>query len=414
VARHVFRVTLRPIDHVIVVGAGLAGWRLVEFLRGEGYEGAITLVGDEAHAPYDRPPLSKQVLTGRWDVSKSILATPEKLAESNATVLLSDRAVALDVESTTVELASGKKITGTHVVIATGARARPLSYPSSGELATLRSYDDALRLCETLDGLAPDSVVVIIGGGFIGGEAATSIKARGLVPIVLEAAERPLITVLGDEVSAWLQLMAEPAGIDLRTRQQIRDVALSESGATVYLEDGKAIEASAVLAAVGSAFDLEWLASSGLTLDGGIVVDRNFEAAPHVAAIGDVAKFPLRGVDGDELVRIEHWQLAVEHALELARNWMSDERAIVPMVPYFWSDQMGRKIQLLGHPRPSDDVTLVEGSPEELKWLALYSRHGLVTGVVALSNPRGLTKSRPVLNEVTTLENALALAPWSA
>src|ERR1700677_3555889 len=101
--------------------------------------------------------------------------------------------------------------------MATGARARPLSYPSSGELATLRSYDDALRLCETLDGLAPDSAVVIIGGGFIGGGAATSIKARGLVPIVLEAAERPLITVLGDEVSAWLQLMAEPAGIDLRT-----------------------------------------------------------------------------------------------------------------------------------------------------------------------------------------------------
>jgi 3-phenylpropionate/trans-cinnamate dioxygenase ferredoxin reductase component len=413
VARHVFRVTLQPSDHVIVVGAGLAGWRLVEFLRREGYEGAITLVGDEAHAPYDRPPLSKQVLTGRWDVSKSILATPEKLADSHATVLLSDRAVALDVESITVELASGKKITGTHVVIATGARARPLSYPSSGELMTLRSYDDALRLCETLDGLAPDSVVVIIGGGFIGGEAATSMKARGLVPIVLEAAERPLITVLGDEVSAWLQLMAGPAGIDLRTRQQIRDVAVSETGATVYLEDGNAIEASAVLAAVGSAFDLEWLASSGLTLDGGIVVDRNFEAAPHVAAIGDVAKFPLRGVDGDELVRIEHWQLAVEHALELARSWMSDERAIVPMVPYFWSDQMGRKIQLLGHPHPSDDVTLVEGSPEELKWLALYSRHGLVTGVVALSNPRGLTKSRPVLNEVTTLENAFALAPWS-
>jgi NADPH-dependent 2,4-dienoyl-CoA reductase/sulfur reductase-like enzyme len=123
-------VTLQPSDHVIVVGAGLAGWRLVEFLRGEGYEGAITLVGDEAHAPYDRPPLSKQVLTGRWDVSKSILATPEKLADSHAAVLLSDRAVALDVASTTVELASGKRVAGTHVVIATGARARPLSYPS--------------------------------------------------------------------------------------------------------------------------------------------------------------------------------------------------------------------------------------------------------------------------------------------
>jgi NADPH-dependent 2,4-dienoyl-CoA reductase/sulfur reductase-like enzyme len=400
-------------DHVIVVGAGLAGWRFVEFLRREGYDGAITLIGDEAHAPYDRPPLSKQVLSGRWDVSKATLATPEKIVDSHATVLLGDRAVALDVESTTVELASGKKITGTHVVIATGARARPLSYPSSGDLMTLRSYDDAVRLCGRLEGLAPESVVVIIGGGFIGGEAATSIKARGLVPIVLEAAERPLITVLGNQVSAWLLLMAEPAGIDLRTRQRIRDVMATENGAMILLEDGEAIEASAVLAAVGSAFDIEWLASSGLTLDGGVVVARNFEAATRVAAIGDVAKFPLRGVDGDELVRIEHWQLAVEHAMELARSWMSDERAIVPMVPYFWSDQMGRKIQLLGHPHPNDDVTLVEGGPEELKWLALYSRRGLVTGVVALSNPRGLTKSRVVLNEVTTLEGALVLAPWA-
>ncbi len=406
--------SLQASDHVIVVGAGLAGWRLVEFLRREGFEGEITLIGDESHAPYDRPPLSKQVLSGRWDVSKSILATPEKLVDARAKVMLGDPAIALDVESTTVELASGQKVAGTHVVIATGARARPLSYPSSGELMTLRTFDDSARLSEALDRLAPESVVVIIGGGFIGGEAATSIKARGLAPIVLEAAERPLITVLGDEVSAWLLLMAEPAGIDLRTRQKIRDVVITEKGATILLEDGEAIEASAVLAAVGSAFDMEWLASSGLTLDGGVVVDSNFEAAPHVAAIGDVAKFPLRGVDGDEFVRIEHWQLAVEHAMELARFWMSDERALVPMVPYFWSDQMGRKIQLLGHPHPSDDVTLVEGSPEALKWLALYSRRGLVTGVVALSNPRGLTKSRVVLNEVTTLEDALALAPWSS
>ncbi len=404
--------SLRPSDHVIVVGAGLAGWRFVEFVRRDGFEGEITLLGDEPHAPYDRPPLSKQVLSGRWIADKATLATPEKLAESRATVMLNERAVKLDVEATTIELASGARVEGTHVVIATGARARPLSFESSGELPTLRTYDDVVGLSEKLDRLEPASVVAIIGGGFVGAEAATSIKARGHVPVVLEAAERPLITVLGEEVSAWLLRAPQAAEIDLRVNQRIRDVVVDNGGATILLEDGEAIKASLVLAAVGSTIETEWLAHSGLTIDGGVVVDRNFEAAPRVGAIGDIAKFPLRGVAGDELVRIEHWQVAVEQALELARYWTSDEITTSRLIPYFWSDQMGKKIQLLGHPHPTDEVTLVSGSPEELKWVAIYSRGGLVTGVVALSNPRGLTKSRVLLYEMT-LEDALVLAPWS-
>ena len=405
--------SLRSSDHVIVVGAGVAGWRFVEFLRLDGFGGAITLIGDEPHAPYDRPPLSKQVLSGRWAPDKATLATPEKLAESLAAVLLGERAVALDVEAMAVELASGTRIEGTHVVIATGARARALSYESSGELLTLRTYDDVVRLRGALEKLSPESVVGVIGGGFLGAEAATSIKARGLVPIVLEAAERPLITVLGDDASAWLMLVPQAAEIDLRTNQRIRDVVISERGATIVLEDGEAIEASAVLASVGSAVETDWLVTSGLTIDDGVVVDHNFEAAPHIGAIGDIARFPLPGVEGDELVRIEHWQVAVEQAIELAHYWTSGNASTTRMIPYFWSDQMGKKIQLLGHPHPSDEVTLVSGSPEELKWVAIYARGGLVTGVVALSNPRGLTKSRVLLDDVTTLEDALLLAPWS-
>jgi NADPH-dependent 2,4-dienoyl-CoA reductase/sulfur reductase-like enzyme len=404
---------LQSSDHVIVVGAGVAGWRFVEFLRRDGFDGAITLIGEERHAPYDRPPLSKQVLAGRWAADKATLATPEKIAESLATILLGERAVALDVATTTVELASGRRVEGTHVVIATGARARALSYESSGDLMTLRTYDDAVRLHELLETLAPASVVAIIGGGFLGAEAATSIKARGHVPVVLEAAERPLIAVLGETVSAWLLLVPKAAEIDVRTSQRIRDVVVRDRGATILLDDGEPIDVSMVFAAVGSTVETDWLASSGLTIDGGVVVDQNFEAARHIGAIGDVAKFPLPGVHGDEIVRIEHWQVAVEQAIELAHYWTSNDAARSRMIPYFWSDQMGKKIQLIGHPHPSDDVTLVSGSPEELKWVAIYARDGLITGVVALSNPRGLTKSRILLEEITTLEDALALAPWS-
>lgn len=400
-------------DHVIVVGAGLAGWRVVEFLRRGGYDGALTLIGDEAHAPYDRPPLSKQVLSGRWGVEKSTLATPEKLVESGANIRLGHRAVALDVEETSVELADGTSVKGTHVVIATGSRARALSYESSGELMTLRSYDDSVRWHQLLESIEPESVIAIIGGGFIGAEAATSIKARGHVPVVLEVAERPLISILGNEVSAWLHLMAKAAEIDVRTSQRIADIDLTGDRALISLEGGGHVEARAVLAAVGSTLDTEWLNSSGLTINDGVVVDRNFQAAKNVAAIGDVARFPLAGVGGNELVRIEHWQTAVEHAMELAHFWTTGEALTSRMIPYFWSDQMGKKIQLLGHPHPNDDVTLVAGSPEELKWLALYSRAGLVSGVVALSSPRGLTKSRVLLEEVTSLDAALALAPWA-
>lgn len=400
-------------DHVVVVGAGLAGWRLVEFLRGAGFGGSLTLIGDERHAPYDRPPLSKQVLAGRWDVGKATLATPEKLGAASATLRLGERAVALDVERTAVQLEGGEWIEGSHVALAIGTRARALGFASSGELMTLRSVDDELRLEAVLAQLAPESVVAIIGGGFIGAEAATSLKARGYVPVVLEAAERPLISVLGDEVSSWLALMAKAADIDVRTGQAVSDVVPIEGGFEIRFEGSPALRARAVLAAVGSQLETGWLDSSGLRLDDGVVVDRNFQAAPRVAAIGDVARFPLAGVDGDELVRVEHWQMAVEHAMELARFWSTGVSSSARVVPYFWSDQMGRKIQLIGHPHPSDEVSLVAGSPDELKWLALYSRRGLVSGVVALSDPRGLTKSRVLLEQVTTLADALDLAPWS-
>jgi NADPH-dependent 2,4-dienoyl-CoA reductase/sulfur reductase-like enzyme len=214
-------------------------------------------------------------------------------------------------------------------------------------------------------------------------------------------------------VSAWLDPIAKAAEIDVRSHQRVVDVEASGDGARIVFEGGETLDAAAVLAAVGSTLNTEWLSPSGLTLDGGVVVDRHFQAAPGVAAIGDVAKFPLPGPEGDELVRIEHWQVAVEHAMELARFWTTGEAPARRMIPYFWSDQMGKKIQLLGHPHPSDDVALVGGSPEELKWLALYSRRGIVTGVVALSDPRGLTKSRILLEGSTRLDSALALAPWS-
>ncbi len=404
---------LQPSDHVVVVGAGFGGWRLVEALRRDGYDGAITLVGEETYAPYDRPPLSKHVLAGKWDVERATLATPERLAASDVTLRLGVRAIGLDVEAVTVELEDGSRLEGTHVVIATGTRARRLPFSADDHVLTLRNRDDELRMRHELQKLDEGSVVAVIGGGFIGAEVATQLKSRGFVPVVLEAAARPLIGVVGAEVSSWLERLAADAQIELRNDQRIRDVERDADGFVIRFDDGDDLRAALVVVGAGALPNFEWLKGSGLTLDNGVVVDENLLARAHIAAIGDVARFSWPNVMGEELVRIEHWEVANVHANALAHYWMTGEGATALMVPYFWSDQYGKKIQMLGHARPDDDVVRVSGSPEEGKWLALFSRGGVVTGVVTLSQPRALMLSKHLLESPSTLDGALSDAPWT-
>jgi NADPH-dependent 2,4-dienoyl-CoA reductase/sulfur reductase-like enzyme len=414
VARDVLAlIVLQRSDHVVIVGAGFAGWRLVEALRREGFDGAVTLVGEETYAPYDRPPLSKQVLAGKWDVERATLATPEKIAAANVELHLGVRATSLDVESATVTLENGRRVAGTHVVIATGARARRLAYSADAKIYALRNRDDELRL-RPLTGGETGNTVAVIGGGFIGAEVATQMKGLGFAVTVFEALPRPLFGTLGPEVSAWLERLAEDAGIDLRTDQQIRDVEVGDADFTILLEDGTTQPGfHAVIVGVGALPNYEWLEGSGLTLDNGVVVDATLLARENIAAIGDVARFSWPNVMGEELVRIEHWEVANGHANSLAHYWMTGEGPRELMVPYFWSDQYGKKIQMLGHPRPTDDVILVSGSPDEGKWLALYSRGGVVTGLIALSQPRALMLSKHLLESPSTLALALDDAPWA-
>lgn len=400
-------------DHVVIVGAGFSGWRLVEALRREGFDGALSLIGDETYPPYDRPPLSKQVLAGKWEVERATLATPERIAECRVDLRLGARAKSLDIESNTVELDDGARVVGTRIVIATGARARRLPFSADAQILTLRNRDDELRMRRELEHVAPASVIAVIGGGFIGAEVATQLKSRGFVPIVLEAATRPLIGVLGPDVSSWLERLASDAGIELRNDQRISDVERDGDGFLVRFDDGVELAAAAVVVGAGALPNFEWLEGSGLTLDNGVVVDENLLAREHVAAIGDVARFSWPNVSGEEQVRIEHWEVANVHANALAHYWMTDEGAELLMVPYFWSDQYDKKIQTLGHPRPDDDVVRVSGSVDEGKWLALYSRDGVVTGIVTLSQPRALMLSKHLLETPSTLDGALRDAPWA-
>ena len=396
--------TLTSTDHVVVVGAGLAGWRFIESLRRDGYEGKITLIGDEPYAPYDRPPLSKQVLSGKWEIDKTVLASDEALESANITFIFGVSATSLDVKNHRVTLENGETVSGTHIVIATGTRARRISFSDESLVHTIRNRKDIEGLNAHLATVSEGATVAVIGGGFIGAEAATALKARGLTPVVLEALQRPLIGALGDQASQWLLPLPSNAEIELRTSQVIRDI----SDGSVVFADGSSLEVAAVVLGVGAEVNTEWLQSSGLVLDGGVVVDEHLLATPTIGALGDVAKFPFKG----ELTRIEHWQVATDHAAALSLHWAMGEKA-PDMVPYFWSDQYGKKIQMLGHPHPSDDVVKVAGSDEEGKWLALYSRGGVVTGILSLSQPRWLMVSKVLLDEETTLTRAMELQPWA-
>ena len=412
-ARHVLLTTLTSKDHVVVVGAGLAGWRLVEALRRDGFAGAITLIGDELHAPYDRPPLSKNVLVGKWGPERTTLATPEHIERSDVTLRLGVAATQLDVANTTVHLSDDTVVEGTFVVVATGSRARHLGYSADPLLHTIRSRDDLVALEVALSGLGKGSAIAVIGGGFIGAEAATALRTRGFEPIVLEVASRPLLGALGAEVSLWLEGLATEAGVELRTSQRIVDVKFAEDSFAVSFDDDVDLVVRAVVVGAGAVPNVEWLATSGLEIDNGVVVDESLLATDRVAAIGDVASFSWRNVFGTERVRIEHWQVANDHAAHLAHVLVTGEELSSPMIPYFWSDQYGKKIQMLGHPRGSDHAQIVSGSVAQGKWTALYSRDGVLSGVVSLSQPRALMLTKVLLEERTTLEDALHRAPWS-
>ena len=280
---------------VLVVGAGAAGLAVAETLRREGHTGELTLLGAEPHPPYDRPPLSKQILAGEWTRDRLTLRTPERLAELRLTLRLGETAVSLDPAARTVGLAAGDGDGGVEsvpydvLVVATGVRARPL--PGAGA-RVLRTIGDAVRLRERLvrGGLAGRGRPgrwVVVGAGFLGAEAASVVRTAGAEVTVLEPAAVPLAHAVGSRVGEAVAQAHRDHGVDLRTGVAV--AAVAEGG--VVLANGERVEADEVLVAVGSIPNTEWLGGSGLVLRDGLVCDAYCRAAPGVFAVGDVARW---------------------------------------------------------------------------------------------------------------------------
>ncbi len=400
-------------DRVTIVGASLAGYWAAETLRRDGFDGAVSLIGDEPHAPYDRPPLSKKYLAGGVDRHRVDLADPEKLASLDLDLRLGHRATGLDVAARTLEV-DGVVEPFDGLVVATGARCRTL--PETGGMAgvhTLRTVDDADAVRAAMD--AGAERVVVVGAGFIGAEVASTATERGLAVTMVEALDAPFGRVLGVEMGAVLADVHRGHGVDLRTGTGVDEVLTGSDGAGarvagVRLSDGTEVAADLVVVGIGVIPNVDWLEGSGLELADGVVCDETCLAAPNVVAAGDVARWANPRYDGS--MRVEHWDNAVQQGVHAARRLLQTDEEAQPFspVPWFWSDQYDRKVQLAGRTHPDAEVRVVTGSVDEHRFVAYYGHAGRFLGALGMNRPRHVMQSKGLLEQGATWDEALAFA----
>lgn len=414
---------LAPDATVVVVGASLAGLRAAETLRAEGHRGPLVMIGAEADFNYDRPPLSKQFLAGTWAMERIRLRPDTKIEALGLDLRLGHRAVQLDLGGNRLELDDGSPVGYDGLVIATGACARTLpgmELDAEGNAAvhTLRTLADARALAGALEGAQR---VAVVGGGFIGAEVASTCAARGLQVTVVEALPTPLAGALGEAMGSVCAGLHGDHGVTLKTATTVRAVVPPDPGrgrpARLELVPNatsgsvEVLGCDVVVAGIGVAPCDDWLVGSGLHLDDGVVTDAALFAAPSVVVAGDVARFPAAFLDGHH-VRLEHWTNAAEQGAHAARSLLAGRGAATSFetVPYFWSDQYGVKIQMLGHPQCDDDVAVVEGSGSiaERRFVALYERHGRLAAALGFGRPRQLMGYRALLEAGASFDEALA------
>jgi 3-phenylpropionate/trans-cinnamate dioxygenase ferredoxin reductase subunit len=376
--------------HVVVVGAGLGGLRTVEFLRAEGFSGRITLVGDELHEPYDRPPLSKQILAGQWPEERAVLHRGE-LAELDIALHLGRKAVGVDHSA--VDLDDGTRLSYDTLVVATGVRPRRLpGQPDHPKLHVLRTLDD----CRELRGsISRARSLLVVGAGFIGAEVAATARTAGLEVTMLEALPTPFARVLGEHVGQLCAQLQTDNGVTVRCGVPLEDFIVSESGIAAQLADGSIASADCAVIGVGTVIDAGWLAGLEVSTAGGLLCDTTglVEGTGNVYAVGDIAAWQHPTV-GDR-PRIEHWSSAGEQAAVVAQRLAGKQiTRQADVVPYFWSDQYGLTLQLIGR---SDLATSVEvlHDPGMIKGtVAGYFANGALVAVLAFHAPRLLNRYR--------------------
>ncbi|MGW0782753.1 NAD(P)/FAD-dependent oxidoreductase [Streptomyces sp. NPDC002913] len=382
---------LRHPSHVLVVGASAAGLTTAETLRRKGYEGRLTLLGGERHLPYDRPPLSKQVLDGTRTPDTSRLRAPDALAALDAEILLGDPATGLDPVTRTVRTASGRELRADAVVIATGVRPRTLPVPPGTEgVHVLRTLDDALALRA---GLLASRRLVVAGEGVLGSEIAATARTMGLDVTLAGPQPAPMLAQFGPVIAARLAALHTGHGVRLRLGHAVTGLTAARGRVTgVRLDTDEVLPADLVVVAIGAEPATGWLAGSGLRVDNGLVCDSRCRAAEGIYAVGDVARWHHELLDAS--MRLENRTNATEQAMAVADTILGADRPYVP-VPYFWTDQFDARIQAYGRFSPDAQVGVVDGDPASGRFVARCEQGGRVTGVIGWNMPRQARLRRP-------------------
>ncbi|WP_331771322.1 FAD-dependent oxidoreductase (plasmid) [Embleya sp. NBC_00888] len=372
---------------VVVVGASMGGLRAAEQLRAAGWTGGITVVGDEPHMPYNRPPLSKDALAG--GVSHAALAFRPRASCADVDWRLGRAAVAADLTTRRIRLADGEWLSYAGLVVATGLRPRRLTCPGPrGGRYVVRTLDDARHLRAAL---GPGRRVVVVGAGFIGCEVAATARSLGAEVTVVGPEAEPMYRPLGAELGAALRRRHLARGVRFELGRTVRESIGDRYVTGVLLDDGRELPADVVVEAVGSIPNTEWLAGNGLDLDDGVRCDAllRVESRPDVVAVGDVARFVNPRYD-DVPRRVEHWSMPTDSAKRAARTLAAhlagtdcDPTPFAPL-PSFWSDQYDERLQSYGAPGlAGTDVRLLEGDWDG-DCAVGYHRDDALVGVVAL------------------------------
>jgi NADPH-dependent 2,4-dienoyl-CoA reductase/sulfur reductase-like enzyme len=411
------------VEHLVVVGASLAGLRAVEAARKAGFAGGITLIGAERHLPYDRPPLSKDFLDATApgvELSIPFFRSDDVFAdELRVELLLGSPATSLDVDRKVVGIGD-REVHYDALVIATGSKLRTL--PNSDHLDGvhgLRTLDDSLAIRAALDAGAR---TVVIGAGFIGSEVAASAQKRGVPVTVVEALPTPLVRATGTEMGVAIASLHERNGTTLLCGTGVAAVEGDGRVERVVLSDGTVLDADLVVVGIGVSPCTDWLEGSGLVLDNGVVCDETlWTGVPGVYAAGDVANWinPLFGVRQ----RMENWTAAAEQGAAAARNAIDPDNAKpYETVPYFWSDWYGSRIQFVGVPE-CDEVLLVDGDVDgrvdgrvappvvgDVRWTALYRQGDRIVGALTVNGQTVIMKYRRMIAQKASWGEALEFA----
>ena len=379
--------------HFVVVGASQAGCWIAKTLRQEGFEGQITLIGEEGYYPYERPPLSKDVLLGETDIQSTYFFKPESYQDDDIDVLLNTRVRKISCSDKNIVLQDGSVMTWDRLALATGSRVRQLEIKGSSldGIYYLRNQDDTRAIKKSAK---PDCNVVIVGGGWIGLECAATLKKLGCNPIVIESSDRLCARAVTPEISEWLSDFHASNEIDIRLNTLVKSFNGDGSVTSVFLSDGSQIDCSFVIVGIGVMPNVELAEEAGLLVDNGIIVDDLCVTSDEsIFAAGDVTNQPNKFLR--QRVRLESWDNAMKQGINAGLSMLGKGKSYSE-IPWFWSQQFDANIQIIGIPE-SWDETAVRGSKATNEFTVFYLRNNNIVGAVAVNNNREIKVTRRLM-----------------